>query len=66
MREISRILAKAGIFVSTEEQILTEVESLSTTPEMTDEPKSQELQKDVLCETSEEVDTLRITSEEEQ
>ena len=32
---------------------------------MTDEPKSQELQKDVLCETSEEVDTLRITSEED-
>ena len=40
MRELSGILAKGGISISTEEQILTEVESLSTTHEMTDKPKS--------------------------
>ena len=66
MRELSRILAKAGISVSTKDQILTEVEILSTTPEMIDEPKSQELQKDVLCETAKEADTFGITSEREQ
>ena len=42
------------------------VESLSTAPEMTNEPKSQELQKDVLCETAKEADTLGITSKGEQ
>ena len=41
------------------------VESLSTSPEITDEPKSQELQKYVLCETAKEADTLGITSEGE-
>jgi len=44
---------------------LTAVESLSTSPEITDKPKSQELQKDVLCETTKEADTLGITSEGE-
>ena len=63
MRELSRILAKAGISISTEENIWTEVESLSTTPEMTDEPKSQELQNDFLCKTVEKADILWITFE---
>ena len=33
---------------------------------MTKKPKSQELQKDVLCETAKEADTLEIASEGEQ
>ena len=66
MRELSQILEKTIISISTEEQILKEVESLTNTPEMTDEPKSQELQKYVLFETTKEADTLGITSEGEQ
>ena len=67
MRELSQILAKVGFSISTfqEEQIQTEVESFSTTPKMTNEPKSKELQKDVLCETAQETDTLGITSKGE-
>ena len=67
MRELSQILATAGIFISTsqEEKLLIAVESLSSAPGMTNEPRSQELQKDVLCETAKEVDTLGITSERE-
>ena len=65
MRELSQILAIAGILISQEEKILTAIESLSTSPEITDEPKSQELQKDVLCETAKEADTLGITFEGE-
>ena len=45
---------------------MTAVESLSTSPEITNKPKSQELQKDVLCETAKEVDTLGITPNGEQ
>ena len=52
MRELSQILETDGISISQEEKILTVVESLSTSPEITDEPKSQELQKYVLCETA--------------
>ena len=44
---------------------MTTVESLSTSPEITYEPKSQELRKDVPCETEKEADTLGITSEGE-
>ena len=66
MRELSQILAIVGISISQEEKILTAVEILSTSPEITDEQKSQELQKDVLCETAKEADTLGIASEGEQ
>ena len=66
MREISQILAIDGILISQEEKILRAVESLSTSPEITNELKSQELQKDVLCEIVKEDDTLGITSEGEQ
>ena len=45
---------------------MTTVESLSTALKITYEPKSQEQQKDVLCKTAKEVDTLGITSEGEQ
>ena len=65
MRELSRILAKDGVSNSTEEQILTEVEILSTTLETTDEPKSQELQNDLLQKNAEEDDILGITFEGE-
>ena len=67
MRELSQLLAIAGISISTsqEEKLLIAVESLSTAHEMTNEPKSQELQKDVLCETTKEANTLGITSEGE-
>ena len=44
---------------------MTAVESLSTSWEITDELKSQELQKDVLCETGKEAYTLGIISEGE-
>ena len=66
MRELSQILATAGILIYQEENILTAVENLSTSPEITYKPKSQELQKYVLCETTKEADTLGITSEGEQ
>ena len=68
MRELSQLLAIAGILISTsqEEKLLIAFESLSATSKMTNEPKSQELQKDVICETAKEVDTLGITSEREQ
>ena len=66
MREISQILAIAGILISQEENILTATESLSTSLEIIDEQKSQELEKYVLCETAKEADTLGITSEGEQ
>ena len=39
---------------------MKEVESLSTTPKMTDEPKSQELQNDLLCKNAEEADILGV------
>ena len=66
MRELSQTLETTGpISISQEEKILTATESLSTSLEITDEPKSQELHKDVLCETAKEADTLGITSEGE-
>ena len=65
MRELSWILVEVGVSTSTIEQILIEVESLSTTPEVTNEPKSQELQNDLLCKNAEEADILGITSEGE-
>ena len=66
MRELSQILAIVGISISQEEKILTAVESLSTFLEIIDKPKSQELQKDVLCKIAKEDDTLGITSKGEQ
>jgi len=67
MRELSQILTKVGVSISTlqEEQILTEVESFSTSPKIADETQSQELQKDFLCENAKEVDILEITSKGE-
>ena len=61
LRELCQILAAAGNDSHQVETILTTVEFLSTSPEITDEPKSQEQQKDVLCETAKEANTLGIT-----
>ena len=47
MRELSQILAAAE-----NDSHQTAVEGLSTSPEITNEPKYQELQKDVICETA--------------
>ena len=68
MREFSQILATVGILISIsqEEKLLIAVESLSTSPEMEDELKCQELGKDFLCETAEEANALGIISEGEQ
>ena len=68
MRELSQLLTTVGISISTsqEEKLLIAVESLSIAHEMTNEPKSQELQKDVLCETAKEADTLGIASKGDQ
>ena len=65
MRELSQILAAAMNDSHQVKTILTAVESLSTSPEITDEPKSQEQQKDVLCKTAKEANTLGITFEGE-
>ena len=63
MRELSQLLAIARISISTsqEEKLLIAVESLSTSLEMVNETKTQELQKDFLCENGKEVDILEIT-----
>ena len=45
---------------------MTAVESLSTSPEIIDEPKYQEQQNDALYETTKEADTLGITPVGEQ
>ena len=63
MRELSQILETAGNDSHQVKTILTAVEGLSTSPEIIDEPTSQELQKDVLCEIPKENDTLGITFE---
>ena len=66
MIELSQILAAAGKDSHQVKTILTTVEILSTSPEITEKPKSQELKKDVLYETTKEADTLGITFEGEQ
>ena len=66
LRELSQILVAVGNDSHQEKTIFTAAESLSTSPKITDEPKSQEQQKYVLCETAKEADTLVITSEGEQ
>ena len=65
MIELSQLLTTAGILISTyqEENLLITVESLSTSIKITDEIKSQELQKYVICETANEADKLGITFE---
>ena len=47
------------------EHILIEVKNISTSLDMSDEPNSQELQKDFHLKTSEDANTLWTTSEGE-
>ena len=63
--KLSQILAAIGNSSYQVEHILTPIKSLSMYPNMIDEPNSQELQKDFLCKSSEDADTLRTTSEGE-
>ena len=65
MRELSQILAVAGNDSHQVKTILTVVECFSTSLKITDEPKSQELQKDVLYKTAKEANTLGNTFEGE-
>ena len=58
--KISQILAAVGNSSYQVEHILTAVKSLSTSPEITNEPKSQEPQK-YICQIAEEIDNLGIT-----
>ena len=48
MRELSQILAAAGISISSSQKkhILKEVKNLSTSPEIIEEPQYHELQKE--------------------
>ena len=48
LRKLSQILAAAGTSISSsqEEHILTEVNNLSTSPEIIEEPQSHEIQTD--------------------
>ena len=66
MRELSQILEASVNDSHQIKTILTTVERLSTSPEITDEPKSQEQQKYVLYGTAKEADTLGITFKGEQ
>ena len=61
MIELSQILEAAGISCFKERHILTSIKSLSTSPDMTNEPSSWEKQNYFLCETAKEDDTLETT-----
>ena len=63
--ELSQILVVAGISSFQERHILTSIKILLTSTDMIGEPNSRELQKDFLCETTKEDDTLGIISEGE-
>ena len=63
--KLSQILAAVGNSSCQVEHILIAFKSLSTSPDMTDEPNSQEIQKDFLCNTSEDANTSGTTSEGE-
>ena len=65
MGELSQILVAVGNDSHQLKTILTPIESLSTSSEITNKPKSQELQKYVLYETAKEADTLGNTFEGE-
>ena len=59
-------LAAVGNSYYQVEHILTAVKSLSTSSDTTNEPKSQEPQKDIPCQIVEEIDNLGITSDGKQ
>ena len=64
--KLSQILAAVGNSSYQVEHILTAVKSLSTSPDITNEPKSQEPQKNIPCQIAEEIDNLGITSDGKQ
>ena len=61
--KLSQILAAVGNSSYQVEHILTAVKSLSTSFEITNEPKSQEPQKYIPFQIAEEIDNLGITSD---
>ena len=64
--KLSQILAAVGSSSYQVEHILTAFKSLSTSPDITNEPKSQEPQKDIPCQIAEEIDNLGVTSDGKQ
>ena len=61
--KLSQILATVGNSSYQVEHILIAVKSLSTSPDISNEPKSQEPQKNIPCQIVEEIDNLGITSD---
>ena len=66
LRKLSQILAVVGNSSYQVEHILTAVKSLSTSLDITNEPKSQEPQKDIPCQIAEGIDNLGVTSDGKQ
>ena len=64
--KLSQILVAVGNSSYQVEHILKVVKSLSTSPDITNEPKSQEPQKYFPCQIAEEIDNLGITSDGKQ
>ena len=64
--KLSQILAAVGNSSYQVEHILTIVKSLSASPKIKNEPKSQEPQKNIPCQIAEEIDNLGITSDGKQ
>jgi hypothetical protein len=66
LRELSQILAAAGISSFQEEHILAAAKNLSTSPEILEESRSYELQNDFPCQNAKEAEKLWTTSNGEQ
>jgi hypothetical protein len=66
LRELSQILAAAGISSFQEEHILAAAKSISTSPEILEESRSYELQNDFPCQNVKEDEKLWTTSSGEQ
>ena len=68
MRELSQILATTGISISSsqEENILTEVKNLSTSPKIIEEIQSHEIQTNSPCQSTKGTRNLESTFDGEQ
>jgi hypothetical protein len=66
LRELSQILAIAGISSSQEEHILTIAKNLNTSPEILEESRSYELQNDFPFQNAKETEKLWTTPSREQ
>ena len=64
--KLSQILTTVGSSSYQVEHVLTAVKRLSTSPDITNEPKSQEPQKDIPCQIAKEIDNLGVTSDGKQ